>query len=369
MKVARQVASDMWPYWLLFLGVAWMSVSSLRPRAAGCQLLPWSLSWKLAFVALVLMIGLRHEVGGDWGSYLRYVDTAAGQDLLQAVLAKGDAAYGLLNWIAVRLGGSVYLVNLVCAVLFSWGLLRFCRAQPRPWLALTVAVPYLVVVVAMGYSRQGVAIGLAMIGLISLAEGKRMQFILWIAFAATFHKSAVVLIPLGVLLSSQRPILTVVGVAVSGAVMFALFLQETSDALVINYIDAEMESSGAFIRVIMNAVPGLLFLIFRRRFNLGATQRAFWSWMALVALGFVPLLLISPSSTAVDRLALYWIPLQLFVWSRLPDVLGKPGEWNAVWVCFAIFYSAAVLFVWLVFATHSMYWLPYQFYPWVAIWA
>ena len=26
-------------------------------------------------------------------------------------------------------------------------------------------------------------------------------------------------------------------------------------------------------------------------------------------------------------------------------------------------YSAAVLFVWLGFATHAQYWLPYRFYP------
>jgi hypothetical protein len=28
-------------------------------------------------------------------------------------------------------------------------------------------------------------------------------------------------------------------------------------------------------------------------------------------------------------------------------------------------YYAAVLFVWLNFATHSKYWIPYQFYPFV----
>jgi hypothetical protein len=28
-----------------------------------------------------------------------------------------------------------------------------------------------------------------------------------------------------------------------------------------------------------------------------------------------------------------------------------------------VLYYAAVLLVWLVFATHSQYWLPYRFYP------
>jgi len=91
--------------------------------------------------------------------------------------------------------------------------------------------------------------------------------------------------------------------------------------------------------------------------------------MSLAALGFVVLLLVSPSSTAVDRVALYWIPLQLFVWSRLPDVLGRFGQRNPLWVTAVFSYSAAVLFVWLFFASHAHAWLPYQFYPWVVLWS
>ena len=47
---------------------------------------------------------------------------------------------------------------------------------------------------------------------------------------------------------------------------------------------------------------------------------------------FVVLLVVSPSSTAVDGVALYWIPLQLFVMSRLPNALGLREGKNAIWV-------------------------------------
>ncbi len=90
--------------------------------------------------------------------------------------------------------------------------------------------------------------------------------------------------------------------------------------------------------------------------------------MAWGALAFVVLLYVSPSSTAVDRVALYWIPLQLFVWSRVPDAMGRPGSANAFWVYTVVAYSAVVHFVWLFFATHAHLWLPYQFYPWVWLW-
>ncbi|MDO8774498.1 MAG: EpsG family protein [Burkholderiaceae bacterium] len=319
------------------------------------------------FAVLVLMIGMRHEVGGDWGNYAEQIRLASYGTLQQAA-TQGDPAYSLLNWLASRLGGGLYLVNTVCAVFFSWGLMVFCRAQPRPWLALVVGVPYLVTVVAMGYTRQGTAIGFAMLGLAALSDRKLLRFVVFVALAAAFHKSAVILMPLAVLAGTRQKLWTVFWVGFSSVLFYVLLLQDSVDALTENYIGAQYDSSGAAIRVAMNAVPAALFLWFRRRFVMAPADRTFWTWMSLGALAFIGLLVISPSSTAVDRVALYWIPLQLFVLSRLPDVLGKRNGKNAVWVWAVVAYSAAVLFVWLVFATHSFAWLPYKFYPWVAIW-
>ena len=145
-------------------------------------------------------------------------------------------------------------------------------------------------------------------------------------------------------------------------------MQEAASFLIGGYIESEYQSSGAEIRIAMNAIPGILFLLFRKRFQLSNEQRSFWTWMALVALLFVVLLIVSPSSTAVDRVALYWIPLQLFVLSRLPNALGQEDGKNAVWVYAVVAYSAAVHIVWLVYADTAFAWLPYQFYPWVWLW-
>jgi hypothetical protein len=307
-------------------------------------------------------------VGGDWSTYKEFIDYATGEDFLYAIQG-GDPAYGALNWIGANIFGGVYFVNTVCAGLFSWGLLSFCRAQPRPWLALLVAVPYLITVVAMGYTRQGVAVGLVMLGLTSLMKGSLLRFLFWVAVAASFHKSAVILMPLAIFAASKYRFATLIAVAVTGLLLFVLLLQEAVDALFVNYIDAKYDSSGAAIRVAMTALPAAMFLLLYKRFLLSRHQQLFWIWISLLALGFLVLLQISPSSTAVDRVALYWIPLQLFVWSRLPDVLGCYGQRNPIWVAAIAGYSGVILFVWLFFATHAFAWLPYQWYPWVSLWA
>jgi hypothetical protein len=345
---------------------AFQAVSKLKSPLPGKS---WPASWLVVFVLLTLMIGLRHKVGGDWTNYLgnlEFIKDLPFDELFSGT--RGDPADRLFNWLSAQSGLGIYLTNSVYGALFSWGLLAFCLNQPRPWLALTVAVPYLITVVSMGYSRQGVAIGLAMLGLVALNNKSIFKFLFWIGFAATFHKSAIILVMLPVMVGARGWILTVFLASATLALLFGLMLQEAVNDLRVGYIDAEYASSGAAIRIAMNALPATLFLLFRRRFQMPTEQRSFWTWVSLSAIALVVFLYISPSSTAVDRIALYWIPLQLFVWSRIPDAMGRPGGANAGWVYAVVGYSATVHFVWLFFATHAHLWLPYQFYPWVWMW-
>jgi hypothetical protein len=360
----------MWPYWLLFLVPAFLALKHLIAvpnTSLSAKSNRWPDLWRVTYVVLVLMIGFRHEVGGDWIQYIEMLDSYT--DTVSADKFEfQDPAFVLFNKLASLSGLGVYFLNLLSAIFFSWGLVVFCRAQPRPMLALVVAVPYLITVVAMGYTRQGVAIGIAMIGMVALGQGYTLRFLLWIALAALFHKSAIILIPMAILASTKRRLLTLIWAAVACLILFALLLQDAASFLIYGYIESQYQSSGATIRVAMNATPAVLFLIFIKRFQISLQQRSFWKWMAWSALLLVILLIISPSSTAIDRVALYWIPLQLFVLSRLPNALGQRQGKNALWVYAVVAYSAAVHFVWLVYADTSFAWLPYQFYPWVWLW-
>jgi hypothetical protein len=81
---------------------------------------------------------------------------------------------------------------------------------------------------------------------------------------------------------------------------------------------------------------------------------------SIVTLG---LFAISPSSTAIDRISLYLIPIQMLVFSRLPTAFPghREGTKNQLMLVL-IAYCAIVQFVWLNYATHSYLWVPYQLY-------
>ncbi len=81
---------------------------------------------------------------------------------------------------------------------------------------------------------------------------------------------------------------------------------------------------------------------------------------SVLALACMPFVFSAP--TAVDRLALYLLPLQLYVFSRLP-VLGYTLTARTVLVLAVISYYATVQYVWLNYALQRDYWVPYHFMP------
>ena len=127
----------MFPYWLLF-GI--FAVGALLvPREQGPLRSSSSPLLALAALFMALLIGLRFQVGADWSTY-EWLFTVAGRATLDRVITLGDPGYQLLNWAIRQLGGAIWQVNLVCALIFGWGLLRLAQVQSQPWLAMVVAV-------------------------------------------------------------------------------------------------------------------------------------------------------------------------------------------------------------------------------------
>ena len=213
----------MWPYWLLFIIPAYFALTNneLNKKLSALKSYSrWTFRWKITFIILILMIGLRHQVGGDWNQYLDMLDSYVDNPASSNEFGFQDPAFILFNWLSAKTGLGIYLLNFLSAIFFCLGLVIFCRAQPRQWLALVVSVPYLITVVAMGYTRQGAAIGIAMLGMIALERGSILRFVLFIGFAALFHKSALILLPIAVLANTKKRIFTLLWVCLTGLILY-----------------------------------------------------------------------------------------------------------------------------------------------------
>jgi hypothetical protein len=354
----------MLPYWFIFLFPAFFAFIGIDRKLHSYNKFfatKLDFMWWMVVILLTIIAGLRYEVGGDWFNYIRIFNQVEGLSLVSLATA-GDPGYLFLNWLGKVSGSGIYGVNFLAGFLFSIGLAIFCRHLPRPFLGLTVAIPYLFVVVSMGYSRQGIALGLSMLGLVALIKKRNIRFVFWIILAATMHKSAIILLPLAAFTSTKNKFLVWTAIALSGLLATFFLVLDSLNHLYTYYIKNPYVSDGAIIRLGMNAIPAAIYLIWSDRFNFSLEQRQIWGLFSIASIIFLCLFFITPASTALDRIALYFLPIQLVILSYLPQTFSRSDASKKIILTGVIFYSGLVLFVWLNFANHSFYWIPYQNY-------
>lgn len=344
------------PFFLLFLIPAALTFAG--PPGWGKTAQGRQLSTFYA-VFMALMIGFRYRVGGDWSWDNHRIINNSGRDFFDFLKISGDIGYGAILYITEISGMNVWVNHLIGGGVFAYGLRKFCLQTPYPWLAMTVAVPYLVTVVAMAYDRQAMAIGFIMLAMVALQNQSLRNFIINIILATAAHTTALVLMPVFVFASKIKKTLMI---AISGPVLAAgyyLALRDRAETSIQAYVGVEMSSSGAAIRVAMSAIPAAIYFVLRKRFQFSEETRQFADVICATCLLFVVLLVVSPSSTAVDRMALYLLPVQMLIYGSLPSALSKSASQQAV-AAALVLYSFLVMIVWLNFAVNAPAWLPYQ---------
>jgi len=321
-----------------------------------------NIAFFLTGISLVILIGFRHEVGGDW---YRYIDTAygiqKGVSFDFSSFYTGDYAYRLIHWISVNYLNGIYATNLICAVFFVAGLLRFSRAMSIPWIALFVSIQFLVIVVSMGYTRQAAAIGFLMWGLVDLINGKNIRFYVLVIIGSLFHFTSLIMLPIGLMYNIKNNriqfILLLLVIILSGMAIYALFLRQI-DHMIYYYLTIKFHhSDGAVVRVFMNFFAAVVFFIFYKKYKKNFNDRKLWLIFSVVSIILLPLAF--SYSTFVDRIAIYFLPLQLVVFSRVPILMESPYN-RTIFILGVILIYFSALFVWLNFGNFSSFWLPYQ---------
>ncbi|MCC6274529.1 MAG: EpsG family protein [Leptospiraceae bacterium] len=342
--------------------------------------------WIFFAFGLILFIGFRNEIGGDWLAYVDgYPDfrTASVDEAFN--LNSDDLGYSATRLFFGRLdhywndgrslsiigydgyarliGRDIFFTNLFCAAIFSIGLLRFCNVLPFPWLGLVVSVPYLIIVVAMGYTRQAVSIGFIMWGMVDLLKYRYFKFLIAIFFAILFHKPALILMAFTIFINKSKKDFRrkIFAMAVISPAMILIFLVRF-DHFYNNYYasptNAGLSYGGGF-RIAILLVSVVLFLFFRKSWKKIFPDSNLW--LAFCGFSFILIFLFSSFPVATDRVALYLYPFQLIVFGRLP-MLIRDNLNRTLFVFGVILFHATILFTWLIFAVHSEWWLPYQNY-------
>ena len=315
----------------------------------------------LLIVFFTLLIGLRYEVGCDWTQYQEIFNYF--QDGIVESWARLEPAYYTLNSIFSNFEFGIYLINTVCAFIFSYCLIKFCNSLPRPWLGLCVAFPYFIMVVAMGYTRQSVSIALFLLAILVLEKGQFYKSIFYILLGMAFHRSGgfFLFAPLIYTFQGTRfnNLLRILIIIPLGYYFIDEFIISRFDIFVIGYLNTNLSSSGSLIRILLCVIPSLVFIFNLNKFKISTIYKKIFLVISLMSCFSLFALTFFPSSTAVDRAALNFLPIQILVASHLPDTgILKFGKFT--WKFLIVLSVFFVLSIWLLFATHANCWIPFK---------
>lgn len=165
----------------------------------------------IAALLLIGIAGLRYETGGDWDTYAELFGTfptfsrliGHPAELIQQPVEEG---FTLLCALIKSLGGTVqhlfFVVTTINILLITSALQKYTK---YPVLALLCYYGLLYFQLEMIYIRQATAVALCFFAIQYIRPRKILPYVIFILLACTFHRVAVLMIPLYFLLDRKLP--------------------------------------------------------------------------------------------------------------------------------------------------------------------
>jgi hypothetical protein len=336
-------------YILFFLGFVVASI--LLQRRGSVPRMIWAAYWILT----VLFIGFRHEIGTDWPNYMSIWDDQ-GDSFISALLHT-EPAYYILMYLVKKMNLTIHWLNLLTSFIAITPVFYFSYRQKNRWIALMSIATALFVMSYIGYARQAPAIGLSIWATFRFLDKKFIGCFLILITASLFHNSAMILI-----IVFSGFILLQVRVGYKFAVLALLGLAwmiyaERVVGRITNYFDLGLVSMGALPRIVLVDIALIIAIIFRKALFNSRFEREVMLYFCCC--GILASSLFFLDSIMADRLILYWLVIQIFVYGNLSSITVN-NDYRVLSLVSIAAVNLSVLLVWLVYGTFSRDWIPYK---------
>ena len=315
---------------------------------------------------LILFIGFRHKVGGDWGTYegILFENKFLTLREFLSTVTLNSFGYKLLIWIFSSFDLGILFLNLLSASAFMIGVRILVYDFNYRYMALILAFPTLIVIVGMGFVKQSVAIGFFLIAFDALLREQNKKYFFYVVIASLFHLSALVFLIL--IFSRKKYFLIILFIFI----ILIYFLYNYSKFIYIlnllnfySYIKyyvlyEGVTSNGANFRIILNIIPTFLLLLFYNHFDMKHKNKLIFFNLSIIQFLILFIYFILPNATGIDRISFYLIILQIFIYCEFSNLLKMQFLKN-IYIFLLQLYSIILLYIWVNFSLHSIYWIPY----------
>lgn len=276
------------------------------------------LSLMFVGVVLVLFAGLRDSrIGTDTGTYVRHFRAS---DAIEIVGEREDSGYYLLSWIARTLSDSyavlLILIALIVVVCYMTTVMRLVRRYET---AIYLFVALSVYTFFFNGARQGIAAAICFSALPFLLQRRMWPYLIVIAIAATFHRTALITLPLYWIASPQvgwKRLVALVGATGLTVVFLGVFVGFAADVLSDKYARyAEAGKGGGEVWVTYLVGQGVLLYWFKS--IVPDRDGSYGRLLNIYLVGLVPAVASTLSSvdpSGILRLHLYFSPVAILLW-------------------------------------------------------
>lgn len=318
--------------------------------------------------ALVLFAGLRdRQIGTDTGTYIRHFHAS---DTLDIVSERQDFGYYLLSWVARSLSDNyAVLLTLIALVVVSCYLAAITRLVKRYETAIYLFVALSIYTFSFNGARQGMAAAICFFAIPFLLERRLWPYLAFVAVAATFHRTALIALPLYWIATPhvrwQR--LAVLGVATAVTVAFlGIFVGLAADLLSDRYARyGEAGEGGGEVWVTYLVGQGALLYWFKR--VVPDTDGRYARLLNVYLVGLVPA--VASTVASVDpsgllRLHLYFSSTAIVLWPMVFQQFGTTALRGLLAIAFV-----AVTLAFFILTTSTFSGLaPYRLNTSIFVW-
>lgn len=313
----------------------------------------------LIMFTLFLIIGLRHQIGGDFFSYANIGRFGAYYRSMDDTLL---SLIYLFSYEYLHLG--IYGVQLICALILIISLNKFLITLKDYEIGLIIFIPVGIIIGAMGYISQTLALSFGLLAITQINKKNYYNYFIFIILSILSHISgAFFLIFFLVYFNlNKKNLISVFLLCILSIIILYVINMERINLTLYLYIGPGMhlQSLGALPRFFFSLISAFIFLLYIRKKINNSNERKVYTIYSYLTILLLPLIFIA--STFADRINLYFVPFQAYVFTTYVYLLNN-SSLKKLMNSLIIFFYGMTMIIWLLVGSHSHHWIPYRIFP------
>ena len=308
---------------------------------------------------LVIFIGFRYSVGGDWATYLNNVERFRYHDFYTA-LYTNEFLWTYLNVFSNYFNFGIVGINFFAALIFIFSLTVLNKKFSNNLYIFMLAFPYFIILVSMGFTRQCIALSFLLLSLSVDKPFKDIKILLLLTAGIFFHNSIIFVFWIPFL---YKPLINKFKLFMLFIIILMIFFLVFNSVIAFNYYfqyfyNQAVNAEGAKFRLLFNLIPAILYIINSKNFF---RDQDYIIWLSVSLLNIVLFILLIRNilpSAMIDRLLVYISIVQLVVFIKLFNLYKNNFREIFIVLTSSLFFI--FMTGWFIFGNNSKSWIPYD---------